>query len=164
MNYALTNWEILSVTAKIRDMKYLILICLVSLSIQNLAIGQESALFTNSTEAKEYANKNEANILMVFSGSDWCRPCIQFKKDILMSEEFLVATKNKTAVLYLDFPSKKKNKLNKEQTEHNEMWAEQYNKSGAFPQIVLLDNKMNKIKDMKFSGQSAEEFLSELYE
>ena len=81
-----------------------------------------------------------------------------------MSEEFLAATKNKTVILYLDFPSKKKNKLSKEQTDNNEMWADKFNKSGSFPHIVLLDHDMNKIKDMKFSGQSVEKFLSELYE
>lgn len=145
-------------------MKYLILICFISLSIQNITIAQEDLLFTDSNEVKEYAVDNGTNILMVFSGSDWCRPCIQLKKDILMNEEFLTTAKDKTAILYLDFPSKKKNKLTKEQTDHNEMWAEKYNKSGSFPHIVLLDQDMNKIKDMKYSGQSVEEFLSELYE
>lgn len=145
-------------------MKYLILTCFISLSIQNLSLAQKDILFTDSAEAQEYAVDNETNILMVFSGSDWCRPCIQFKKDILMSEEFLAATKNKTVILYLDFPSKKKNKLSKEQTDNNEMWADKFNKSGSFPHIVLLDHDMNKIKDMKFSGQSVEKFLSELYE
>ena len=116
--------------------------------------------FTESEDAITYAEANDAKILMVFGGSDWCRPCIQFKKKILDADDFKQNTKGKTAVLYLDFPSKKKNKLSKEATEHNEALAAQYNTSGSFPKIILMDKSMKKIKEISYEGQSSTDFIT----
>lgn len=118
--------------------------------------------YTDKTEACTAATTDDKQILMVFAGSDWCRPCIKLKKDILTSEGFEAYTKDKLNILYLDFPSKKKNKLSKEQTAHNEMLAEKYNTSGSFPKVILMDKAFNKIKEIDYTGQSTEEFIAEL--
>lgn len=116
--------------------------------------------FTNVDLAKKAATENQKNILMVFAGSDWCKPCIQFKKDVLQNESFIGSKGNEVVVLYLDFPSRKKNKLPEAETKHNEALAEKYNQSGAFPKIILVDAEMTKIKTLEFEGQSAEDFAS----
>lgn len=116
--------------------------------------------FTDSAVAIEYATANDAEILMVFGGSDWCRPCIQFKKEILDAENFKKVTEGKLAVLYLDFPSKKKNKLSKEETKHNEALAAKYNTSGSFPKIILMDKALTKIKEIPYEGQSSIDFIT----
>ena len=118
--------------------------------------------FTNMEEAKTAASENSKNILMVFAGSDWCKPCIQFKKDILQNSDFGTDHKQKLVVLYLDFPARKKNKLPKEQTKYNEALADQYNRSGTFPKIILLDAQGAKLKTIAFEGQSPEAFTAEL--
>lgn len=118
--------------------------------------------FVEASQAKEYALKNNVNVIMVFAGSDWCRPCIQFKKDILESESFQSYAQEGLAILYLDFPSKKKNMLSKELTTQNENLAEQYNKSGSFPKIMLLDSAMEKIKEVKFANQEPQAFIEQL--
>ena len=43
---------------------------------------------TNFNEAKIEASKNNKFILVNFSGSDWCSPCIQLRKNIFESESF----------------------------------------------------------------------------
>lgn len=118
--------------------------------------------FGDKDQCATYAQENHKNILMVFAGSDWCKPCMQFKKDILLQPEFSAYSKEHLAILYLDFPMKKKNKLPEEQTKHNEALAEQYNKGGSFPKIVLMDEKMNVIKELKYTRQSAEDFIKSL--
>ncbi|MFK8007946.1 MAG: thioredoxin family protein [Saprospiraceae bacterium] len=118
--------------------------------------------FTNIDEAKSAAVDNEQNILMVFAGSDWCKPCIQFKKDILQNSNFSTQNGKNLVILYLDFPARKKNKLPKDQTKHNETLADKYNRSGTFPKIILLDDQGNKIKTIAFEGQSVAAFSSEL--
>ncbi len=123
------------------------------------AQSQQEYWFTSQAEAMTYAVEHDDNILMVFAGSDWCRPCIQFKKDVLESIDFKKYAQDNIVILYLDFPSKKKNKLSKEATSHNEGLAEKYNQSGTFPKIVLLDNNMIKIKELNYEGQSSEEFI-----
>ncbi|MFT4665585.1 MAG: thioredoxin-related protein [Polaribacter sp.] len=134
------------------------------LAFGNILMAQDNDLqwFDNMDEAKTYAAENRSNILMVFAGSDWCKPCIKFKKDILEAADFQNWTKEKMVVLYLDFPAKKKNKLSPEQTSHNEALAEQFNKSGVFPNIFLIDANAKVLANPKFKGQSAAEFTANL--
>ncbi len=114
---------------------------------------------TNLEYAKSLASDKKVPILMVFAGSDWCKPCIQFKRDILSDEAFKSYASENLIVLYLDFPLKKANKLSKEQTEQNELLASKYNPSGAFPKILLLGSNEKFIGDLKFGNQTTAEFI-----
>jgi thioredoxin-related protein len=125
---------------------------------------EQNNWFVSQSEAIEYAETNNVNILMVFAGSDWCRPCIKLKKDVLENEVFLESSTDNLCILYLDFPSKKKNKLSKEQTLQNEGLAELYNPSGFFPKIVLMDSHLNKIKDINYKGENVSDFSNLIYE
>ena len=109
--------------------------------------------------AKALAHKENKTILMVFSGSDWCAPCKKLKKEVLTKELFSDYSKEHLVLLYLDFPSKRKNRLSKEQTMHNENLAALYNQSGRFPMIVLLDYNGKVVKEIKYEGQGVEEFV-----
>jgi thioredoxin-related protein len=130
------------------------------LSISMTAQETIANYFTESDKAISYAKANDAEILMVFGGSDWCRPCIQFKKEILDATDFKKKTAGNVAVLYLDFPSKKKNRLSKEATQHNEALAAKYNTSGSFPKIILMDKGMKKIREISYEGQSSADFIT----
>jgi len=134
------------------------------LGFNHLLIAQSDTLswFTDLEKAKSAAAENGQDILMVFAGSDWCKPCIQFKKDILKSADFESKMKDELVVLYLDFPARKKNKLSQEQTSHNEALAERFNKSGAFPKILLLDDNEKVLGSPEFKNQSPLEFIHEL--
>ena len=114
--------------------------------------------------AKSIALSEEKSILMVFAGSDWCAPCIKLKKNILITDVFQEYENDNLVVLYLDFPAKKKNKLSKEQTKHNESLADQFNRSGRFPHVLLLDSKGKPIKTINYDGQSPESFIGEIEE
>ncbi|WP_321538778.1 thioredoxin family protein [Flavobacterium piscinae] len=43
---------------------------------------------SNFQEAKVIAQKENKNIVLVFSGSDWCAPCMKLEKNIWMSDVF----------------------------------------------------------------------------
>jgi thioredoxin-related protein len=117
---------------------------------------------TDFEQAKALAKEQDKSILMVFSGSDWCAPCKKLKKQILSTVEFSDFEKENLIVLYLDFPAKKKNKLSKTQTTHNEELAEQYNSSGQFPQILLLSSNAEIKGKLSFENQSAESFITQI--
>jgi len=58
--------------------------------------------------AKKIAKEKHQPILLSFSGSDWCIPCIRMRKDIFDNKSFLQMA-DSTLVLYnADFPRKKK--------------------------------------------------------
>jgi len=96
---------------------------------------------TNFDESQKLAIRQNKKILLVFSGSDWCAPCIKLKKEILLSAEFVDYSKENFVILNADFPKRKKNALPETQQKHNNMLAERYNKEGHFPLVVVLDSE-----------------------
>lgn len=103
-------------------------------------IGFSQSWKTSFTEAKAQAAVESKNILLVFSGSDWCAPCIKLDKTIWQSEEFKSESAQKWVIYKADFPKKKANLLPAELTESNKKLAEQYNKAGNFPLVLLLNS------------------------
>lgn len=114
----------------------------------------------NETAAFKIASKNNQYVLMVFSGSDWCQPCIRFKKEVLDNSEFIHFATTQLVILNVDFPQRKKqpDTLIKQ----NELLAEQYNPQGYFPQIILFDADHSTVNKIPYAKQSAEEFIQQL--
>ncbi|WP_026705353.1 thioredoxin family protein [Flavobacterium soli] len=117
----------------------------------------------NFTEAKAKAVIENKNILLVFSGSDWCAPCIKLDKNVWQSEAFSKASKENWIIYKADFPKKKSNQLSQELTNENKALAEKYNKAGNFPLVVLLD-KNGKVLGMEsFKNITADEYVQLLH-
>ena len=101
---------------------------------------------TDFSKAITEASAKNKYILLNFSGSDWCGPCMKLKKEVLDSQDFLKFAETKLVLVRADFPRSKKNKLSPELTKHNENLAEKYNKEGKFPLTVLIDGEGNVVK------------------
>lgn len=114
---------------------------------------------TNFEEAKLIASKENKNIVLVFSGSDWCAPCMKLEKNIWMSDEFKSESEKNWVTYKADFPKKKANQLAPELTEQNKKLAEKYNKGGSFPLVVLLDPNGKVLGMTGFKNVSAEEYI-----
>jgi thioredoxin-related protein len=89
--------------------------------------------------AKQKAKKEHKYILLNFSGSDWCGPCIRLHKEIFDAETFITFADSNLILVNADFPRLKKNQLAKEQQKKNDQLAEQYDPQGIFPYTVLLN-------------------------
>ena len=98
-----------------------------------------NAQVANLNEAQTQARSENKLILVKFSGSDWCGPCIMLKKSIYDTQEFISFANEKLILLNADFPRQKKNQLSKEQQEWNDKLAEKYNPDGLFPFMALLN-------------------------
>jgi len=117
----------------------------------------------NFSEAQQQAKAKHKQILINFSGSDWCGPCIRLRKEILESERFEQYADNNLILVRADFPRQKKNQLTKEQVKLNEALAEVYNKDGKFPYTLLVDEDGKVLKTWDgFPNESPEAFVSEL--
>ncbi|MDT7829665.1 thioredoxin family protein [Pricia sp. S334] len=77
-------------------------------------------------------------MLLVFSGSDWCAPCIKMDKRIWRSEAFRSYARNNYVLYKADFPKKNANRLPLAVAEQNRELAAKYNPKGHFPHVVLL--------------------------
>src|SRR5215213_8207586 len=93
---------------------------------------------TNFNEAKTEATTKHELILLNFSGSDWCLPCMKLKKNIFDSENFTSYASENLVLVNADFPRQNKHKLPVDQKKINEELAEKYNPEGKFPYTVLL--------------------------
>lgn len=115
---------------------------------------------TNFSKAKTEAAQEGKFILLKFSGSDWCIPCIKMEKNIFDDASFQEYASKKLILVNADFPRKKANMPAKEVIASNEMLAEQYNKEGHFPYTVLLDANGKVLKKWDgYKGESAQDFI-----
>ena len=118
---------------------------------------------TNFDTAKETAAKEHKYILLNFSGSDWCGPCIKLKKEVFESDTFAAVVQGRLVLLHADFPRAKKNQLSNEQIKHNEMLADKYNPSGKFPLTLLLSADGKVLKEWEgYVFGSQDKFTEEL--
>lgn len=114
---------------------------------------------SNFESAKQEALEENKNIILVFSGSDWCAPCIKLDNVVWKSEAFKTEAEKNWVIYKADFPKKKANQLSQELTESNNQLAEKYNKNGSFPLVVLLD-KTGKVMGMTgFKNISATDYI-----
>ncbi|MFD2582274.1 thioredoxin family protein [Pedobacter vanadiisoli] len=117
----------------------------------------------NFSEAQKQAKITHKQILINFSGSDWCGPCIRLRREILESEDFEQYAATNLLLVRADFPRLKKNQLPKEQIKLNESLAELYNKDGKFPFTVLVDENGKVLKSWDgFPNESAQAFVAEI--
>lgn len=119
-----------------------LLILMVVLSFAANIVASESV--KRLDKAIEKASVENKNILLIFSGSDWCRNCILLEKEVFKSKDFKKYAKSSLIVLVADFPQMKKNQLSEEDTKYNESLADKYNKNGVFPKAVIF-NKEGKV-------------------
>ena len=118
---------------------------------------------TDFGKAKTEAASSNKLIVLNFSGSDWCGPCIRLKKVIFESDAFETYSSEKLVLVNADFPRYKKNQLSKEQVKENENLAEKYNSSGKFPFTVLLDANGKVLKQWEgLPDETPEKFVIEI--
>lgn len=89
--------------------------------------------------AKQLAKEKQEHILLNFSGSDWCGPCIRMHKEILENDAFSRMADTTVVMLNADFPRSKKNMPDAAKQKQNNALADKYNPNGIFPYTVLLN-------------------------
>jgi thioredoxin-related protein len=117
----------------------------------------------NLNKAEQLAKNEHKLILLNFSGSDWCIPCMKLKADIFNSDAFQDYAKDNLILVNADFPRKKKNQLSSEQQKENDALAAKYNPQGRFPFTILLDSNGNKLKVWDgYYSQGPDNFVDEI--
>ena len=118
---------------------------------------------TDFDQAKQKAKEEHKYILLTFSGSDWCIPCIKLHKEIFDSKAFTDFADEHLELVNADFPRLKKNQLSKEQQKKNESLADRYNPQGSFPLTLLLTEEGKVVKSWEgYPNVSPEEFTGKL--
>jgi thioredoxin-related protein len=109
-----------------------LLLCLLCATAPLIASDLWSTDYQASIAAAASAKKP---ILLEFTGSDWCPPCMKQNKDVFEQAGFEAYAKDKLVLVKLDFPRRKEQAP--EIKERNQQLLAQY-KVESFPTIILL--------------------------
>lgn len=117
---------------------------------------------TDFETSKQLALEENKTIILVFQGSDWCAPCMKLDREVWSTKTFQDLSKDQFVMLQADFPRRKKNKLSKDQQDHNNKLAETYNTHGYFPYVVVMDAKGNQLGSLGYEKTTPENYYNKL--
>ena len=116
---------------------------------------------SNVEEATKLAAKENKIVLVEFTGSDWCPPCMGLKKDVFNSPEFQKLADKEFVLVELDFPKNKKQ--SPETTKYNQEASAKFGVTG-FPTIVLLNAEGQPFWSRVGGSRDKTEYLKSLEE
>ena len=90
---------------------------------------------TDVETALAIAKKENKAVMLEFTGSDWCPPCMLMAKKVFSKKEFVDIASKDFVLVHLDFPNG-----DPELKEKNQPLAEKYKIEG-FPTVILLDSE-----------------------
>jgi len=109
--------------------------------------------------AKKQAVERNMPILMYFTGSDWCPPCMQLDRDVFSKQIFKEWADQNVVLLKLDFPHRILQ--SPDQQRHNERIRDDFRVEG-YPTIILIDSKGNRIAQTGFRRGGAKKYITHL--
>ncbi|HEY1170530.1 MAG TPA: thioredoxin family protein [Verrucomicrobiae bacterium] len=124
------------------------------------AADAKEAWLTDYPKAQAQAKEQKKAILMDFTGSDWCPPCMQLKKTVLSSAEFTKFAAEKLVLVEVDFPENKKQSeaLKKANGE-----LEKKFKVDGYPTIIVVDAEGKELfRSEGYDGSSAKDYVAKL--
>ena len=115
----------------------------------------------NLEEAVKVAQEENKNILVNFTGSDWCVWCHRLRDEVFIQDEFKKYADDNLILVKLDFP--RKTKLPEEEQEYNTNLMYKYGVRG-FPTILLLDSDGNLVRQTGYQQGGAESYIKHIEE
>lgn len=96
-------------------------------------------------EALKKARAENKQVLVNFTGSDWCGFCIKLQKEVFSTPEFAKLAEQKLVLVEVDFPRRKA--LSEARKKVNQKLQKQYKVEG-FPTLVLLNAEGKEVSRM----------------
>ena len=114
-----------------------LMICAAAVALAAPVIAGGEGWTADFEAAKKEAAGSGKDLLVDFTGSDWCGWCIKLNKEVFQHDEFKTGVKDGFVLVELDFP-KDKSKIPAETLEQNKALGKKYGVRG-YPTILLLD-------------------------
>ena len=105
---------------------------------------------TDLEKAKEEAALHQLPIFMLFTGSDWCPPCMRLEKNVFEKPEFQEFANNNLVLLMVDFPRRRS--LGARQQAANRELAGQHGVR-SYPTMIIADAEGNAKDRFGYGGQ-----------
>ena len=146
------------------NMKLIIKTCavLAVLSLAGITFAGGEGWSSDFAAAKKEAVESKKDLLMDFTGSDWCGWCIKLNEEVFSKEPFKTGVKDKFVLVEVDFP-KDKSKLSEATVKQNEELREKYGIKG-YPTILLADADGKPFAATGYQKGGPEEYVKHLDE
>jgi thioredoxin-related protein len=102
-------------------------------------------------EALARAAKEKKTVLAIFSGSDWCPPCMALERNYLSKAEFTKSVSGDLVLLFVDSPRDKSYMTEKAKALNPQLFKK-YGIRGV-PTLMFLDSKGEKLAVAQRSGE-----------
>ena len=116
---------------------------------------------TDVAGALKRAAKEKKDVLMDFTGSDWCGWCIKLDSEVFSQPAFIKEAPKQFVLVKLDFPQR--TKLPAALQKQNQEWLEKFGVRG-YPTIVLTDAKGRPYAKTGYKEGGPEAYLTHLRE
>jgi protein disulfide-isomerase len=115
---------------------------------------------TDYAKALQAGRAQNKRVLLDFTGSDWCGPCIQLRKQVFSRPDFAAYAEKNLVLVEIDYPQRKKQPA--ELVTQNERLSKQYGiDEKGFPTVVLLDPNGKTLREFNgYSGESVAELIA----
>ena len=120
-----------------KQMKTISLITAVSLLASSFSFAGGEGWTSDFAAAKAQAAKEGKDLLIDFTGSDWCGWCIKLNEEVFQHDPFKKGVADKFVLVELDYP-RDKSKLDEKTIKQNDELKSTYEPRG-FPTILLTD-------------------------
>ncbi len=132
-------------------MKQLLCILAVAFALSLPVCAADLTWLTDLSKAKAQAKAEGKLVLMDFTGSDFCPPCIRLAKEVFPTKEFSEYAKQHVVLVEVDFPIKKKQPP--ELKAANEALAKEFKVDG-YPTLIVLAPDGKKLGELEFDADA----------
>jgi thioredoxin-related protein len=112
-------------------------LCAAIVALHGSVFAENEGWSSDFAAAKKQAAESKKDLLLDFTGSDWCGWCIKLKDEVFKHDEFKKGVKDTFVLVEVDFP-KDKSKLSEETQKQNAELGEKFAIQG-YPSIILCD-------------------------
>lgn len=124
------------------------------------ATGAGAQWETDVESAAKKAIKDGKDVLLLFTGEDWCPPCQKLKSEVLTADGFITEISADFVLIKLDFPADR----DPADAKHPRYrWADRFGVTG-YPTVVLTDATMKPFAIAGYEPGGVENYLGMLSE
>lgn len=133
--------------------------CASTSSLSKDKAGMEDGWYVHLDTAKSVAAKENRPMFLLFTGSDWCAPCMRLEKEVLSQKDFQEFAKKNLVLVKMDFP-KKKPQPSIEMQVHRDTVATKYlGERQSVPTVFLLHEDGSLIAKTTFRAGGADAYV-----
>lgn len=124
-----------------------------------LIAGEDAKWETDFKKAQERAAAENKDMLVNFTGSDWCGWCKRLDREVFQTQTFKDFASKELVLVKVDFPRYKKQDPSQRQA--NDQLAKKYGVRG-FPTIYLMDSNAKILLKTGYQSGGSEGYIDHL--